>query len=98
MAVCHRKEQTLLREEETEAMKQYDDTNRFVLFINDNDANPKAPTHKGTININGTEYRIAGWLKQSPRGAEFISGSVESMDAFKPENRITPVKDDEIPF
>jgi hypothetical protein len=98
MAVCHRKEQTLLREEETEAMKQYDDTNRFVLFINDNSANPKAPTHKGTININGTEYRIAGWLKQSPRGAEFISGSVESMDAFKPENRITPVKDDEIPF
>lgn len=80
-------------------MKQYDDTNRFVLFINDNSDNPKKPTHKGTININGTEYKLAGWVKQSARGTEFISGSVEKGDEYPPAKAYAKAPgDDEIPF
>jgi len=80
-------------------MKQYDDTNRFVLFINDNSDNPKKPTHKGTININGTEYKLAGWVKESSRGTQFISGSVELAEEFPPAKPYgKPPTDDEIPF
>lgn len=78
-------------------MKQFDDTNRFVLFINDNSANPKAPSHKGTININGTEYKIAGWVKQSQSGVDYISGSVEVSDNFTPTAKAASANDD-IPF
>lgn len=87
-------------------MPQFDDTNRFVLFINDNSANPKAPSHKGKININGVEYNLAGWKKFSANGVEFISGSIEKPDAFAPHSvtvkheapKPKPMNDDEIPF
>lgn len=78
-------------------MKQFDDTNRFVLFINKSD-NPKAPTHKGKININGTEYNIAGWVKQSSSGVDYISGSVEAIQVEQPTYTHASTPDDGIPF
>lgn len=78
-------------------MSNYDNTNRFVLFINDNSDNPKAPKYKGTVNINGTDYKIAGWVKQAQSGVEYISGSVELPDTFTPSAKAATANDD-IPF
>lgn len=54
-----------------------------------------SPDYSGTINIEGVNYRISGWLKESSSGKKFISLAVtnqalleankllkESMDAF----------------
>ena len=39
--------------------KQYDDTNRGAMFDNNKAGNPNRPDYKGTINVEGTEYRIS---------------------------------------
>ena len=55
-------------------MTQYDNTNTGVLFINDKKGNDKAPDRKGTININGVEMDIAGWMRTGKdNGTPFLS-------------------------
>ncbi len=56
--------------------KQWDDTNRGVLFVNDKDGNEARPDFTGKINVNGEDYRIAAWKKESKAGGEFLSISV----------------------
>jgi hypothetical protein len=41
-----------------------DYTNTGALFTNDKKGNDKAPDYKGKINLNGTDYDLAGWKKQ----------------------------------
>jgi hypothetical protein len=62
--------------------EQYDNTNRGVLFLNDRKTTDKHPDRKGSININGKEYWLSGWNKQTSKG-DTISLSVESKDAAK---------------
>lgn len=56
--------------------KQYDDTNRGVLFNNDRKQKQTHPDYKGTINVKGEEFWLSGWIKQGKKG-DFISLSVE---------------------
>jgi hypothetical protein len=44
--------------------KQYDNTNRFVLYVNDRKAKDREtdPDRTGSININGVEYWLNGRL------------------------------------
>lgn len=86
--------------------KQYDNEKRFALFKNDKANNPKRPDYRGTIQINGQEYKMSGWLKESAKG-EFISGQIEvaqpKPDA-QPQSDPTPAPkpaardDEEVPF
>lgn len=58
--------------------KQYDNTNRGVLFKNDPQGNPKRPQYRGSINVAGTDYNLSAWLKESKKtGDKFLSLSVE---------------------
>jgi hypothetical protein len=56
-------------------MSNYDNTNTFVLFINDKKGNEKAPDLKGKANINGIEKDMAVWIKQGKNG-KFYSGKI----------------------
>lgn len=60
--------------------KEYDNTNRGVLFKNDKKGNEKAPDYKGQIDADGTEYWIAAWRKESKEGVPFLSISLESKE------------------
>lgn len=85
----------------------YDNTNRGVLFINDKKGKDKAPDRTGTINVNGVDYKLAGWLKEGKNGP-FLSLSVsEKKDAERPAKDVNEDKgggntgdmpDDEVPF
>ena len=66
-------------------MTEYDNTNRGVLFRDENPKSEKAPSHTGTLNVNGTEYRVAAWVKVSKAGNKFFSLSVSPKDE-KPQN------------
>lgn len=44
-------------------MAEYDNTNSGVIFVNDKRGNENAPDRSGTVNIEGREYRISGWIK-----------------------------------
>jgi hypothetical protein len=65
--------------------KQYDDTNRFVLFVNDKEGNDARPDYTGKITVliptdakpgEAIELRLAGWIKDSDRVGQFISGQI----------------------
>jgi len=60
-------------------MSDYDNTNRGVLFKNDKKTTEKHPDYQGNINVNGTEYKLAAWIKTSKKGDKFMSISVSSM-------------------
>lgn len=57
-------------------MAQYDNTNTFALFKNDQGDNPKRPNYTGNMNVDGIEFRISGWIRESANG-KFISGTVQ---------------------
>ena len=61
------------------AEKEYDDEMKGVFFKQDetDKASPKSPDWSGKIKIEGTEYRIAGWEKESKAGQKLISIAIK---------------------
>lgn len=57
--------------------KQYDNTNKGVLFLNDRKEKDTHPDRKGSINVDGKEYWLSGWNKETSRG-DTISLSIEA--------------------
>lgn len=57
------------------ADQQYDQNNRGALFVNDRKQSDKHPDMNGKININGVDYWLSGWWKQTQRG-EILSLSL----------------------
>lgn len=70
-------------------MTDFDKTNTFVLFVNDKGDNEKRPDRTGTLNVDGVEYYLDGWIKQGSKGP-FLSGKVKRKDATKPAAKINP--------
>jgi len=60
--------------------KQYDNTNKGVLFLNDRKEHDNHPDRKGSINIEGKEYWLSGWDKQTSKG-DTISLSVQPKES-----------------
>ena len=85
-------------------MTEYDRTNTFVLFVNDKKGNEKAPDRSGTVNVDGVEYFIDGWIRNGTKGP-FLSGKIKRKDAARstpqPTTRRQPEPNDidsDIPF
>lgn len=78
----------------------YDNTNRGTLGRNKHRKTDKHPEYTGKINIDGREYWLSGWVKES-NGDRFFSLAVKPKDA-QPEKG-EPAKtdadfDDDLPF
>jgi hypothetical protein len=81
-------------------MPEYDNTNTFTLFINDKGDNDKRPDRTGTLNVDGVEYFMDGWIKQGKKGA-FLSGKIKRKDSQREPARTSqaqPRADEDIPF
>jgi uncharacterized protein (DUF736 family) len=70
-------------------MAEFDSTNRGSLFKNDKKTEEKHPDMSGSINIDGVEYWISGWKKQSKQGANFISLSVRPKEPVRQSSQPT---------
>ena len=71
-------------------MADFDNTNRGVIFVNDKKAEgSKQPDRTGSINIEGVEYFLDGWLKISQAGAKFMSLSVKRKEV-QPQRQEAP--------
>lgn len=61
-------------------MTEYDNTNTFVLFLNDkkdkDDEEDRSPDRTGTLNVGGVEYFMDGWIRQGKKGP-FLSGKIK---------------------
>ena len=68
--------------------KEFDNTNRGALFFRNKDKKGRGPTkgynpahsdYNGTINVDGQEYWLNGWIKTSSKdGSKFMSMSVKA--------------------
>jgi uncharacterized protein (DUF736 family) len=82
-------------------MSQYDNTNRGVLFRNEKKKSEKHPDYDGQVNVEGVDWALSGWIRESKNGKKFLSISVKK--PYKEENGV-PKEDkrnderDEIPF
>src|SRR3990167_6733572 len=63
--------------------KEYDNTNRWVLFENNRKRNSKDSDYNGTINIDGREYWLNGW---ESNGKAVASGTVKPKTEARREN------------
>ena len=80
-------------------MSDYDDTNRGALFRNERKEAETHADYNGTINVNGQEFWINSWLKESKGGKKYMSLSVKPKDGVvaKPAPSAT-VSLEDIPF
>jgi hypothetical protein len=68
---------------------EYDNTNKGVLFSNDQGGNKKRPSLRGSLNVAGKDYNVSGWYRESKKdGKPFLSISVEP----KGESKFAPPK------
>ena len=74
--------------------KIYD--NSGVLFTNDKKVKDTHPDLNGKITINGREFYLSAWKKQSKDGKGFLSLSIKPVDEVqqKPEIPTKSVLDD----
>jgi hypothetical protein len=54
-----------------------DNTNRGVLFKNDRKQHDKQADYKGSINVNGEDFWLDGWINESKSGAKYMSLSIK---------------------
>ena len=61
---------------------QYDNSNRGAIFKNEDKQQDNHPDYKGSLNVNGVDLWVSGWLKTSEKtGKKFMSLSVKPKDA-----------------
>ena len=80
-------------------MAEYDNTNTGVLFSNKKKTSDKHPDRTGSLNVDGVEYWLSGWVKKDKNGQPFMSLSVKAK-APKPAPKASGFDDmeDSIPF
>lgn len=84
-------------------MTQYDNTNKGALFANDNRKTDKHPTHTGAINVDGKDYWLSAWVRESKTGKRFFSLAVQPKEETigkreRPTAQPSEEFDDSIPF
>lgn len=76
----------------------YDNTNTGAMFKAKERATDKHPEYTGTINIEGKEYWLAGWVKESKAGQKFFSLAVKPKDAKPKATGNVHEMESDIPF
>ena len=82
-------------------MTEFDNTNRGVLYRNENKTSENHPDYSGSVNVAGTDFWLSGWLKESKKdNKKFFSLSVRPKGDTKPVNKPVVIADpdEEIPF
>lgn len=83
-------------------MTEFNNTDRGVLYRNENKTSENHPAYSGSVNVGGTDYWLSGWIKESKKdGKKFFSLSVRPKGDAKPTakpTKVADIEDDSIPF
>lgn len=75
--------------------QEFDNTNRFVLFKQDEPkGDERDADYSGTLNVNGAEFFIDGWVKTTQAGKRMLSGRIKPKAKAKTYARGTQGPDD----
>lgn len=83
-------------------MSNYDNNNTGALFKNDRKEHDKQPDYTGSCEVDGVEYYMSAWIRESKNGKKFFSLAYTAKD-----NQARPAKkvaaqtvdiDDDLPF
>jgi hypothetical protein len=77
--------------------------NRGSLFRNDEKSKEEDRDYAGSINIEGREYWLSGWINQTKKGSKYLSLAVkpkdeQSREKAKPKAGLREELDDAVPF
>jgi uncharacterized protein (DUF736 family) len=65
----------------------YDNTNRAVLFKNEQKKTENHPDYSGNLNFEGVECFLDAWVKTAESGKKFMSLSVKRKEKQAPSNK-----------
>ena len=60
--------------------------NNGSLFRNDKKETEKQPDYNGTAKIDGKDYKVAAWIKESKSGQKFFSMVYTEVNAMPSDN------------
>jgi hypothetical protein len=69
----------------SDSTQEYDNTNRGAMFKNNRKEKDTHPDLGGTINVEGKDFFINAWKKESKKGVPFYSLSVKVKEAVAKE-------------
>ena len=77
--------------------------NTFALRKNTKPKTEKSPPYLGSVNVNGVEYWLSGFINENEDGSKYFGGFVNAKDAVQPTDKPlaaakATVDDDLIPF
>jgi uncharacterized protein (DUF736 family) len=79
-------------------MPEFNNTNRGAMFRNDRKKpESKEPDYRGTLNVAGTDYELAGWKRTSKKGVAFLSLTIQ-LSRNADNQRPAPMDNEDIPF
>jgi hypothetical protein len=61
--------------------EKYDDRDRGALFRNSKKESDNQPDYTGSLNVNGSDFWISGWINTSKAGSKYMSLAIRSKDA-----------------
>ncbi len=68
---------------------EYDKTNKGVLFRNNEKGEgDKKPDYTGKLNVNGKDFRLAGWIRESKTGTKFLSIAISEPKPKEQSNEL----------
>lgn len=84
-------------------MAEFNNENTGALFVNKKKETEKHPDRTGTINVDGVDYWLSGWLKKAKDGSQYLSLAVKLKEQKNsaPEKKHSAPKDDfpdDLPF
>lgn len=62
----------------------YETKNKGALFVNDKEGHENWPDRKGTLNVEGKDYWLSGWLKKDKNGNQYLSLAVQPKEKKEP--------------
>ena len=74
--------------------EQYDDNLRGALFKNRKRTEERQPEYTGNCEINGQEFWVSAWVRESKNGEKFFSMAYTAKDAKPVTSNVTAVTPD----
>jgi len=80
----------------------YDKTNSGAIFINTNRKSDTHPDRTGSLDVEGVDYWISGWMKKDKEGKPYLSLSIKPKEE-QPRQSSAPTRkskndDFDVPF